>query len=110
MTAQSDLADRIRNELTARSPREVPMFGGISFMVDDRIVAAARREGDLLLRIDPTESARLLAEPGAHAAIMGKENPMGAGWISIETRALEGSGLATWLEHGMDFHASQART
>ena len=107
MTAQKDLVERVRNALRTRNPREVPMFGGVSFMVEGRMVAAARREGALLLRIDPADAEDLLARPGAHPALMGADRPMGDGWISIEQAALQGPGLDSWLEPALTFHATQ---
>ncbi|PWJ46898.1 TfoX N-terminal domain-containing protein [Quadrisphaera granulorum] len=110
MTAQQDLLERVRHALRDRSPREVSMFGGMSFMVEGRMVAAARREGALLLRIDPSTAAELLARPGAHPALMGADRPMGDGWISVDPSALEGSGLDTWLAPALSFHAAQGTT
>ena len=107
MTAQKDLVERVRDALRARDPREVSMFGGVSFMVEDRMVVAARREGTLLLRIDPADAEDLLARPGAHPALMGADRPMGDGWISIEQAALQGPGLESWLAPALTFHAAQ---
>ena len=83
------------------------MFGGVSFMVEDRMVVAARREGTLLLRIDPADTEDLLARPGAHPALMGADRPMGDGWICVEQAALQGPGLESWLEPALTFHAAQ---
>lgn len=107
MTPQQDLVERVRHALSDRSPREVPMFGGVSFMVDRRMVAAARREGELLLRIDPKDAADLLSRTGARPALMGADRPMGDGWIKVDPSALEGPGLDTWLAPALAFHASQ---
>lgn len=109
MTSQPDLVDRVRKALRDREPREVRMFGGVSFMVDDRMVVAARRGGELLLRIDPAGAADLLARPGAHPAVMGADRPMGAGWITVEAAALEGQGLDAWLAEALAFHAAVGR-
>jgi len=109
MTAEPDLLERVRHALTERNPREVPMFGGVSFMVDERMVAACRRDQELLLRIDPTDSERLLREPGAHPVPMGAGRTMGAGWIAVRAAALEGDGLAAWLAHALAFHDSGQR-
>ena len=102
--------ERVRRALQDREPREVRMFGGISFMVEDRMVVAARKNGALLLRIDPSSAADLLAQPGAHPALMGTDRPMGDGWISIDPESLDGSGLDTWLGHALAFHAAQRPT
>ncbi|SJN21284.1 hypothetical protein FM104_03065 [Microbacterium esteraromaticum] len=84
------------------------MFGGVSFMVDERMLVAVRNDGELLLRIDPADSERLLDEPGAHEALMGADRPMGAGWISVRSDVLEGPGLGEWLGRALAFHAGQA--
>jgi TfoX/Sxy family transcriptional regulator of competence genes len=107
MTAQKDLVERVREALSDRDPREVPMFGGVSFMVEGRMVVAARRDGELLLRIDPTAAKDLLARPGCHPALMGTDRPMGDGWISVEQAALQGAGLDAWLEPALSFHEAQ---
>lgn len=107
MTAQRSLVERVRHALRDSSPREVPMFGGVSFMVEGRMVVAARREGALLLRIDPSTAAELLARCGARPALMGTDRPMGDGWISVEPAALEGTGLDSWLAPALSFHAAQ---
>jgi hypothetical protein len=39
------------------------MFGGLSFMVDDSMVVAADRHGDLLVRIDPARDDELVDGP-----------------------------------------------
>ena len=97
MTAEREaLADRIRAVLPDdRSVREVSMFGGLSFMVDDSMVVAAGRNGDLLVRIDPARNDELLSVPGARPAVMGAgRRPMGPGWITV---ALEGLATETQL-------------
>ena len=73
MTAEREaLADRVRAALPHDRPvREVSMFGGLSFMVDDSMVVAVGREGDLLVRIDPARNDELLTVPGAKPAVMG---------------------------------------
>lgn len=104
---QDDLVQRVREALADREPREVRMFGGISFMVDDRMVAAARSGGNLLLRIDPDDNERLLREPGAEPAYMGADREMGPGWITVRPDALAGDRLREWLTPALEFHAAQ---
>lgn len=104
---QPDLPERLRAALKDRNPREVNMFGGISFMVDERMIAAARGNDELLLRIDPADQGRLLSEPHAQQAFMGTGRTMGPGWITVLPDALSGDGLAQWLAHALAFHASQ---
>jgi hypothetical protein len=83
------------------------MFGGLSFMVEETMVVAAGRHGDLLVRIDPTRHEKLLDVPGARPAVMGADRPMGPGWIRISPEGLAtDERLAYWIEVGMDHHAA----
>jgi hypothetical protein len=82
------LAARIRAALSGEpSTREVSMFGGLSFMVNDRMVVATLKHGCLLVRVDPGRSRELLARPGARPAEMGTGRPMGRGWRVPVSRA-----------------------
>ena len=104
------LADRIRAVLPAdRSVREVSMFGGLSFMVDDSMVVAAGRNGDLLVRIDPARNDDLLSVPGAKPAVMGAaRRPMGPGWITVTNEGLATeTQLAFWAHVGLEHLAAR---
>lgn len=98
-TDGAPLADRIRAALPTEAPiREVPMFGGLSFMVNDRMAVAAGGGGDLLVRVDPGRSAELLALPGAAPAEMGTGRSMGPSWIRVSKQALTTDGqLSFWV-------------
>ena len=104
------LADRIRAVLPDdRSVREVSMFGGLSFMADDSMVVAAGRNGDLLVRIDPTRNDELLSLPGAKPAVMGAgRRPMGPGWITVTQEGLATEAqLAFWTHVGLEHLAAR---
>lgn len=104
MTAErSALADRVRAALPHDRPvREVSMFGGLSFLVDDSMVVAAGRDGDLLVRVDPARNDELLNVPGAKPAVMGADRPMGPGWITISHDGLTTEKqLACWIQVGL---------
>lgn len=107
--AQEALTDRIRSALPDdRSVREVSMFGGLSFMVDDSMVVAARRSGDLLVRMDPARYDELLDVPGAKPAVMG-DRPMGPGWITVSPDGLTThEQLTFWIDVGLEHRAAQA--
>ena len=68
------------------------MFGGLSFMVNDKMIVNVRRGGDLLVRVDPIRSPELVADHGARFAEMGAGRAMGPGWIDVpaETICLHG--------------------
>ena len=102
------LADRIRAML-AQEPvtREVRMFGGVSFMVQQRMVVAAQGDGSLLVRIDPARSSELTGRPGAKQAEMGSGRTMGPGWVSVAPESIRADEqLSFWIEVAMDYHAA----
>lgn len=65
------------------------MFGGLSFMVDDRMIVNLRGDGNLLVRVDPERANELLQTEGAQPAEMGAGRAMGNGWISVAKEAIE---------------------
>lgn len=112
MTARREaLAARVRAALPADRPvREVPMFGGLSFLVADSLVVAAGRHGELLVRVDPARSEELLRVEGARPAVMGADRPMGPGWVTVEEEGVRAEAqLAFWLQVGLD-HRDRPRT
>ena len=106
MAVDVELADRVRQALAERtSLREVRMFGGLAFMVDERMVVCVRSDRDLLVRADPERADELLARPGARPAEMGAGRPMGRGWTSVSQDALTtDADLRSWLDVALDFH------
>ncbi|MFD3448650.1 TfoX/Sxy family protein [Microbacteriaceae bacterium 4G12] len=101
--AQNELAQRVREAITAHgSVREVRMFGGLSFLVDERLAVAAGRAGDLLVRTDPAEHDALLGQ-GGEPAFMGKDRPMGPGWLTVPADRIRGKDeLARWIAIGVE--------
>lgn len=108
---QTELIGRVRallTELTNEpSTREVSMFGGRSFMVNDKMVASATKGGDLLVRIAADQHDELLRRPGAAQAEMGAGRDMGPGWITVAAHALTtDEGLSHWLGVALDYNRS----
>ena len=112
-------AERIRALLAdAPATREVAMFGGLSFMVNDKMIVNVRRSGDLLVRVDPRRSPELVANHGARPAEMGAGRSMGPGWLDVPAECTTGDDqLRFWIDVAMTFndqataHASRrART
>lgn len=101
---RAELVARLRDLLAAEpSTREISMFGGRAFLVDDRIVVSAGKDGDLLVRVAAERTDELLAQPGARPAEMGSGRPMGAGWITVAAEAIVADGpLATWLATSLE--------
>ena len=100
--ARDYLAERLRKVLAPRpNVREVRMFGGLSFMVDERLAVAAGAGGDLLVHIDPARYEDLL-EQGGEQAVMGSSRPMGRNWLTVpESRIAADEDLAWWVMVGL---------
>jgi TfoX/Sxy family transcriptional regulator of competence genes len=70
MASDEDLAASVRAVLkSAGLIREVKMFGGIGFMLNGNLVAAASRRG-LLLRVGKDRQAEALAQSSARPMVM----------------------------------------
>jgi len=94
-----ELLTRIRASLPAEHTREVRMFGALAVMIDNAMAVAVHKDGSLLVRVDPAEDSRLLADPHASRAEMGAGRSMGEGWIRVDAKALSSdAALAQWLE------------
>lgn len=106
----AELPTRIRAKLADQPDvREATMFGGVAFMVDDRMVVSAQRnDGGLLVRVDPGDDERLLARPGAERAHMGNDRSMGKGWISVAHHAVNTqAGFDFWMDAALAHHTAQ---
>jgi len=85
------------------------MFGGLSFMLDNRMIVSVNRDGSLLVRVDPGRSAELLSVPDAQPAVMGADRPMGPGWITITANGVTtDQQLTDWIEVALQHHSRQA--
>ena len=84
------------------------MFGGLSFMVSDRMVVCVRRDGDLLVRAAPERADELLLLEGAQPAEMGAGRPMGRSWIAVGSAALTTDDqLGFWIGVALEHHGSE---
>jgi TfoX/Sxy family transcriptional regulator of competence genes len=107
MTGHASLADRIRAMLTDEpSTREVRMFGGLSFMVNGKMVVAVHGDSHLLVHIDPDRNGELRTLPGARPAEMGAGRTMGPGWLCVAEEALAtDDDLSFWTEVALEYNA-----
>lgn len=111
MAYNRELAERIRDTLADEpSLREVRMFGGVSFMVNEAMVATARGDGDLLVRVDPQRYDELLAASGARPAQMGSGRTMGRGWIDVAHEAIATEqDLGFWIGAALEYNRAKDR-
>ncbi|WP_120004982.1 TfoX/Sxy family protein [Nesterenkonia muleiensis] len=104
--AQTALIERLRM-LLADEPvmREVSMFGGRSFMVNEKMIVSALKDGGLLVRVDADRHDELLGRPGAVQAEMGPGRDMGAGWIEVNADTIsDDKQLSSWVEIAIDYN------
>ena len=105
MAYDEELADRIRGLLPDLPVTEKKMFGGLAFLVGGHMSVSASGKGGLMLRCDPDDSEKLLAEPGASRMEMrGKEMD---GWLRVTSEAVaDDRELQRWVDIGTSYAAS----
>jgi TfoX/Sxy family transcriptional regulator of competence genes len=95
MSAESDLAARVRAALEGvEKVREVKMFGGIGFMVNGNLVAAASNRG-LLLRVGKERQSQALAEPGVRPMEM--RGRVMEGYVYADPPPRSDNAVKAWL-------------
>ncbi|TDT33535.1 TfoX/Sxy family protein [Naumannella halotolerans] len=107
MAADAELTERVRAALAEQpTVREVRMFGGLSFMVNEKLVVCVRSDA-MLVRVAAADHESHLAEPGVAQPEMGAGRSMGPGWIEVDTTTLtDDASLAHWLEVGLAHNAT----
>lgn len=106
VTYDEALVERVRDLLAARRVVEKRMFGGVAFLLDGHMAVAAGSHGGLMVRIDPADSERLLAEPGAEPMVMGGRPAM-KGWLVVHSADLaDPAALQVWVARGVRFAES----
>lgn len=110
-TAQKVLVERIRNSIVDEPvQREVSMFGGRSFMVNEKMIASAGKDGSLLVRVDGKDHDCLLEQPSAVQAEMGTGRTMGRGWITVASAAVsDDATLEFWIKIAMEHNKTAAK-
>ena len=101
--AREILAQRIRGLLPSQAAvREVRMFGGLAFMVDECMAVSAGRDGNVLVRVNPDDYDELLQQGGT-PAYMGADRPMGRGWLTVPAHQIQDDAeLSYWITVGID--------
>jgi TfoX N-terminal domain len=105
-TAQDELIERLR-DLLSHEPvtRELSMFGGRSFMVNEKMIVSALKGGGLLVRVAVDRHEELLERHGAAQAEMGAGRNMGPGWIEVAAESIsDDEDLAFWIEVAMEYN------
>lgn len=105
MAFDEALADRVRDELAPRAGvGERRMFGGIAFMVEGNMAVGILGE-DLMVRLDPADAERALAED--HVRPMDFTGRPAKGMVFVDPAGTESAeDLAGWVDAAADFAAS----
>lgn len=103
-TAQTALIERLRDLLADETVlREVSMFGGRSFMVNDKMVVSARRTAVSWCESPADRHQELLERPGAEQAEMGAGRDMGPGWIEVDAASIsDDEKLSSWIRVALE--------
>jgi len=101
MAAGDDIAPAVRAALSGAGPvREVKMFGGIGFMLNGNLVAAASKRG-LLVRVGKDRQDDALARPGARPMAM-RGRTM-EGYVTVDPPNLTDGAVQTLLNLALAF-------
>jgi TfoX/Sxy family transcriptional regulator of competence genes len=100
------LADRVRELLVGqRGVAEKRMFGGLAFLIGGNMAIAASGQGGLLVRVDPSETERLLGSTKAEAMVM-RGRAM-AGWLRVGAADVRTKRqLEPWVARGTNYARS----
>jgi TfoX/Sxy family transcriptional regulator of competence genes len=106
MAYDEELAARIR-ELLAGEARltEKRMFGGLAFLVGGNMAVGASGQGGILVRVDPAQSARLVATTAARPMEMRGRQMQG--WLRLSSDDVRTKRqLAKWVALGATYARS----
>lgn len=99
-------AQRIADSLTTRGLlfEQKKMFGGICFLVNEKMLIGANRDNKLLVRIDPAEEPDLL-DRSTGISIMQHGNRLAHGYLYVESSLFESDQeLAFWIEKCLEYN------
>ncbi|MGQ8335716.1 TfoX/Sxy family protein [Sunxiuqinia sp. A32] len=98
------LADRIRQSLKEKKTafEEKKMFGGICFMVDDKMCIGIIKN-DLMARIDPEQEKQFLKDTGARPMDFTHRPMKGYLYVNPEGTDLDDD-LSKWVDRCLEFN------
>jgi TfoX/Sxy family transcriptional regulator of competence genes len=104
-----DLANRIRELIAGEADvTEKRMFGGLAFLIGGNMAVAASGQGGLMVRVEPEETAALVAKPNARPFEMrGREMQ---GWLRVDDEGVRTKRqLEPWVKRGVAYARSLPR-
>ena len=86
------------------------MFGSLCFLVGGNLAVCARKEGELLVRLDQEDAEKAITEEGVRVAEMGPQKRRMKGWVFVSADAIaEDASLSEWVDAGADYASSLPR-
>jgi len=107
MTYSEAQAQRVRKELASRSGViEKEMFGGIAFLLGGNMAVGVHGD-DLIVRVQPDQTAALLREPAAKPFDLSGGRGPPAGWLLVVPDGYKSdAALRTWVGRGTAYASS----
>lgn len=102
MAYDEQLAERVRILLKGKKEvSEKKMFGGLSFLVDGKMFCGVLKD-DLVVRVDPTDSEKLVKQP--HVRYMDFTGKPMKGFLYISADGYNtDSKLSGWIDRSLRF-------
>jgi TfoX/Sxy family transcriptional regulator of competence genes len=104
MSYNENLSDRVREiiALTQNNVLEQKMFGGLCFMVNDKMLAGVLKDR-LLVRIDPSRYEEVMEMEGCGP--MDFTGKVMKSFVSVDEQALKtNSSLAFWIDLALEYN------
>ena len=104
MAYNEKLADRVREiiALTHKNVREKKMFGGLCFMVNDKMCVGVETER-LMVRFDPARTEEVMSKEGASP--MDFTHKVMRGFAFVDINALNSKKkLEYWIDLALDYN------
>jgi TfoX/Sxy family transcriptional regulator of competence genes len=100
------LASQVRELISAElGVAERPMFGGLAFLIDGHMAVAVRGRGGLMVRVDPSQAARLCARP--HTQPFEMHGVAMKSWLHVGGEGLRTKRqLQEWVSRGVTYARS----
>jgi TfoX/Sxy family transcriptional regulator of competence genes len=103
MAYDEELANRLRELLADEDGiTEKRMFGGLAFLLHGNMSVSASRNGGLLVRVEPSETEKLIQR--AHVARMEMGKRTMDGWITVAPEGVKTKRqLEGWVRRGVGY-------
>jgi TfoX/Sxy family transcriptional regulator of competence genes len=104
MPFNEKLADRVRELIAATTDKieEKKMFGGLCFMVDDKMCAGVKQH-EIMVRVGPDLYEELLEKEGVRPMIHGERTAIGYLFVDDSMLATKQQ-LQYWIKLALDFN------